>query len=163
MQTALEMSFAELKKHIADVEREIETVEQRLPAALREAALDVDRSEEVAKLRARQQELNDRLTGLRDLAATAEHRELNVEIERREAAYDRETQRVEELRRVGTRADRVIEGTGTAFRAAVRADKEERNRDFSAYEAANIAHIDERAAIDALITRRDELPRRVQC
>jgi len=155
-----EWNSTELREHIARVEDELAAVKAKLPAALRASALGYlggMATDEAPSIRTQIRRLQDVLAGLRDMAILAEHGELTAEIKRREAAHENDSERLERLRLAATRGDRVIPGTGHAWASAVRADREERNVDFATYEKANIAHMGERKAINALVCRRNAL------
>jgi hypothetical protein len=165
MSTATLQSSAELHEEIAKLDAELKSTRSKLLKAFRDAArafLGGTSSDEVQSLRTQIRRLQDLLIGLHDLAALTELDELNAEIERRERQYEKDAERLVELKRAGTRKDAVIEGAGNRFGVAMRADREDRIDAFSVYEEAHHAHIAEAQAIESLRTRRDELARTPQ-
>lgn len=162
---AAELTSTQIKERAVEVERELETAKAKLPGALRSSAQAYLRGryvDEVSSLREQIRKLKDVQSGLYGVALRAEYAELSEEIERRERAYDEESGRVERLRQIFNGHGRSVEGVGTALRAAERTQRADQNAAFAEYEHANLDHISERRAIDALVARRDELAQMIE-
>jgi hypothetical protein len=160
MSTATQLSSADLKERVTELERELAAAKEKLPGALRNAAaayLGGKANDEVQSVRTQIRRFQDLLAGTAQLAAQAEHQELEVEIERRQKQYEKDAELLVELRQGGTREDAVIEGTGLAWQNDMRADRKDRNAAFYRYEDANNAHTAEATAIEALVARAIEL------
>lgn len=128
-------SLAKIDEGIAEIEHDLEIAKAWLPTARRNAALaflngHADNGD-LDNVRSQISDLDDVLIGMRCVRASAEHRNLTAEIERRQSLHDADAIRVEEMR------------CGAA--------------EFPEYEQASLAHRSEAQEIGALEARRDQL------